>query len=55
LRALLEYAEHEARCRGLQLTAQLIGAAALSVSDTEGWSHEDRIEHLPPIPRNRLH
>ena len=55
LSALLDYAEQEARKAGLRLTAQLIGAAALSVADAEGGFHADGIEQFPPIPRNRLH
>jgi hypothetical protein len=55
LRALLDYAEREARIAGLRLTAQLIGAAALSVADSQLGSQGGETESLPPIPRDRMH
>jgi hypothetical protein len=55
LQALLEYAEREAQAAGLRLTAQLIGAAALSVSDAETDSYGDGIARYPPMPRDQLH
>ena len=36
LKTMLEYAEEEASGAGLELTANLVGAAALSLSDDEG-------------------
>jgi hypothetical protein len=55
LQALLDYAEREAHNAGLRLTAQLIGAAALSVSESEWGSQGDGIDGPLSIPRDRLH
>lgn len=53
LKTVLRYAEQEALGAGLELTANLVGAAALSLSDDEG-SHGDD-EALVQVGSYRMH
>ena len=53
LKTVLKYAEEEALGAGLELTATLVGAAALSLSDDEGSNGNG--EALVQGGSNRMH